>query len=162
MVAVAAITSAVVGVVSLGVSLDAASQAQYAQEKSRNAQMGQQASQAATERRQQVREERVRRARIMQASQNTGTAGSSGEIAAIGGMATQLGSNIGANLAAKAAGQEISIFNQQASDAMFTSQQAGQLFALSSQIFGATAGKAASSIFGATPAAIPNTPAVSP
>lgn len=140
---------------------EAASDAREAQGKAQSEQKALSASSGAAERRQQIREERVRRSRIMQASQNTGTSGSSGEFGAIGSLSTQLGANIGTNLGAQAAGQRISIFNQEASDAMFSSQQAGQLFALSSNVFGATAGKAASSIFGAKPAAVPTTSAVS-
>ena len=157
----AAITSAVIGVASYVEQKDAAADAADAQRKTQSEQKALSASSGAAERRQQIREERVRRSRIMQASQNTGTSGSSGEFGAIGSLSTQLGANIGTNLGAQAAGQRISIFNQEASDAMFSSQQAGQLFALSSNVFGATSGKAASSIFGAKPAAVPTTSAVS-
>lgn len=141
---------------------EAAGDAKEAQRKAQGEQKAIGASSAASERRQQIREERVRRSRIMQASQNTGTSGSSGEFGSIGSLSTQLGSNIGANLGSLAAGQRISIFNQQASDAVFSSQQAGQLFSLSTQVFGATAGKASSSIFGKSDVWLPSTSAVSP
>jgi hypothetical protein len=72
---------------------------------------------SANERRQQIREERVRRARILQASSNAGTSGSSGEAGAIGGMQSQLASNVGTNLASLEAFRNISIFQQGAADA---------------------------------------------
>lgn len=102
------------------------------------------AAQAAAERRRQVREERVRRARIMQTAQTTGTAGSSGETGAIGGMATGLSSNLGANAGMQQKSVAISSFNQQAADFTLQSQQQmadaqsfQQLGSLSLSIFGA-------------------------
>lgn len=141
-----AITATVAAVASAGTAAYAANQqkvaagrAQEAQAKAASEQKAVNASQFAQEQRQQIREERVRRARILQTSQNTGTAFSSGEAGAIGGMATQLSSNIGTNLAMKAASQQISLFNQQAADAQYDYQKAGQLFSLASSIFSATA-----------------------
>lgn len=151
-ITIVAIASLAVGTASYVEQKNSAEDAQAAQQKAQSVQKGVQAAQAATERRNQIREERVRRARLMQASQNTGTVSSSGEMGAIGGLSTQLGTNIGTNLAMKAAGQEISLYNQQASDAMFSAQQAGQLFSLAGSVFGATAGKAVSGMTGGSSA----------
>lgn len=80
-------------------------------------QKAQNKAQEMEERRKQIREERVKRARILQSAENTGTSGSSGEMGAVGGMATQLGANIGQNLAAVNAAENISAFQQNAADA---------------------------------------------
>lgn len=84
----------------------------------------QQAQQADRERRQQIREERIRRATIIQQSTNSGSSGSSGEQGAIGGMSTQLASNLGANGSALMAGQQITGFNQNAANFMTAAQTA--------------------------------------
>lgn len=145
---VAAVASLGVSVYSYTEQKAAAGRAEAAQEKARTEQKQVQAAQASQERRNQVREERVRRARIMQASQNTGLGFSSGEAGVIGGLSTQLGSNIGTNLSMQKSAQNISLFNQQASNAMFEQQQYSSLFNLSANIFGSTAGQAASDIKG--------------
>lgn len=101
------------------------------QRKANAVQSAQQAQQASEERRRQIREERMRRATIMQQSQNSGTAGGSGEMGAIGGMATQLGSNLGANGSALLAGQQITGYTQQAANfnqAAQTAQGRGQMW----------------------------------
>jgi len=116
-----------VGATVLGMSQNA--KAAKAQKKAREEQQAQNKAQQMQERRQQIREERIKRARIMQSAENTGTAGSSGEIGAIGGMSTQLGSNLGANQSAIRAGEQISLFSQQAADASSNAQ----MFSLISQ-----------------------------
>lgn len=68
--------------------------------------------------RQRVREERVKRAQIIAASENSGTTASSVEMGALGGMATQAGSNNGASLGMFMSGQRIGLLNQQAADLM--------------------------------------------
>lgn len=147
LVAVATV-STYVAVKSYQEQKESAAEAKAAQQRAVEEQRKQAAIQQAQEQRQQIREERVRRGRILQASQSRGGAGSTGEFGATGGLSTQLGSNVGQNLAMKAIGQQISIFNQQYSNAAFDAQQAGNLFALSSQIFGMTAGGAASALKG--------------
>jgi len=145
LVAVATV-STYVAVKSYQEQKESAAEAKAAQQRAVEEQRKQAAIQQAQEQRQQIREERVRRGRILQASQARGGAGSTGEFGATGGLATQLGSNVGQNLAMKAIGQQISIFNQQYSNAAFDAQQAGNLFALSSQFAGATLGKSFSAM----------------
>ena len=96
------------------------------QRKARAEQSASQSLQQAQEQRQQIREERVRRAQIMQASQASGTAGSSTESGALGGMSSQLGSNIGFNRSQVATGQAITGFNQAAADFSSSSQRSSQ------------------------------------
>lgn len=76
-------------------------------------QSAQNADQSARERRQQIREERIQRAQILNSAELTGTEGSSGEAGAIGGMSSQLGSNLGANGASILAGQQIHLLDPQ-------------------------------------------------
>lgn len=128
-----AAVSATTAAVSYNQQKKAQESAQRSQASARSEQGAINAAQSSTERRQQIREERVRRARVQQASINTGVAGSSGELGAVGSLGVQLGTNLGSNLAMKAAAQNISIFNQQASDSMFKAQEAGQLFNLAMQ-----------------------------
>jgi hypothetical protein len=97
---------------------------------------------ATAERRQQIREARVRRARIMQSAQNTGAAGSSAEFGAIGGLGTQLTSNIGTNVGQITAagrmsdlGQTAADFGTQANLAGLKVQDATSMFNLSTSIF---------------------------
>ena len=122
-------------------------QAADEQQKANAQQSAQQAQQAAQERRQQIREERVRRAQIMNQAELTGTGGSSGEIGAMGGMATQLGSNMGINQASQIRGQTISGFLQaganfqtQAQRAQNVGQMWGQIGGLGSQAFQSVGG----------------------
>lgn len=143
------IASAVIGTASYVEAKDAREEASSnarrsaeAQRKAQEIQQAGSAQQAAAERRQQIREERVRRARIMQASSNTGTVGGSAEFGAIGGLGTQLQSNIGQNLGAIQRGQEIGSFGQQAADFttaanrnMNDATNAQSLFSLSTSIF---------------------------
>lgn len=121
---------AVVAVVGLVMSANAASQqasaqaeargqqerANAEQSKARDEQKAAQAAQAAAERRQQLREERVKRAKLMQSGANQGTSMSSGESGAAGSLSTQLNSNIGFNLGQQQAGSNISDLNQNAAD----------------------------------------------
>lgn len=81
------------------------------------------ASQQAEARRAQVREERVRRARIMQSGENTGTAESSGAMGAIGGLATNLSSNLGQQAGAALSGQKQTSLLQGAADFGLQSQE---------------------------------------
>lgn len=74
------------------------------------------AREAAVARRQQIREERIKRAQILQASETAGTSDSSGELGATGGMATQLGSNMGQSQGMYLQGQRISYNNQAAAN----------------------------------------------
>lgn len=149
-----AVISAVIGTASYVEAQDArkeaSANAQRSAEQQAKAQEVQQAGnaqQAAMERRQQIREERVRRSRIMQASANTGTIGSSAEFGAIGGLNTQLQSNIGQNLGAIERGQAIGTFSQNAANFNTASQKnmndaanAGSLFSLSTSIFSGVKG----------------------
>jgi hypothetical protein len=148
----AAVVSATVAVVSYTEAQSAreeqkqaAQQAAAERKDARSVQEAGQAQQAAMERRQQIREERVRRSKIMQSAQNTGTAYSSGETGAVGGLSTQLGTNIGENLGAIQRGQQISTFSQNAANFDLTSNLAGldaqnaqSLFQLSTSIFANT------------------------
>lgn len=143
-----AAASLAVGTYSYVEQQKAQGRAAAAQESARTEQRQIQAMQASQERRSQVREERVRRARVMQASQNTGLGFSSGEAGVIGGLSTQLGSNIGTNLSMQQSAQNISLFNQQAANAQYEQQQFAGLFSLSGNIFGNFAGQAASDIKG--------------
>ena len=119
-------------------------QQQGAQEQAKaSAQQSAQSAQSASqERRQQIREERVRRAQIMNQAELTGTSGGSGEEGALGGMSTQLGSNMGTNQASILRGQSISGFLQnsanlqtQAQGAQNTGQMWGQFGQLGNQAF---------------------------
>ncbi len=112
-------------------SIDAQSQARQgardskaAKEKVAAEQRASNASEAARERRQQIREERVKRARVLQSAENTGTAGSSGEIGAVGSLATQLSTNIGANLGRLQTAENLSIFGQDQANANFSISKA--------------------------------------
>lgn len=107
------------------------------------------AQQAAQERRQQIREERVRRARILQSGENTGTAGSSVEFGAVGGMGTQLSSNIGFNLGQIASASRVGDLMQTAAN---YSTRAQGYSALSNLAF------SSANIFGSA-ASAPKTPA---
>lgn len=120
------------------------------QRKARREQQAVQAAQRAQERRQQIREERVKRARILQASENTGVTGSSGEAGAVGGLATQLQSNVGFNLGMQRSADAISNFQQNAQDALDTASMWKQLGNLGGSIFMTAAGM---------PAGVPSSPA---
>lgn len=142
-----AVTSTVIGAVAaVGgtvASMDAqrrqgraADRAADEQEKIQREQEAQNAKAAADERRSQMREERVRRARVMQASANTGVAGSSGEIGALGALATNLNTNIGANLGMLQSAQNISGYSQNAANFMGQANQAGANASLWNQVSG--------------------------
>lgn len=120
-------------------------QSRREQRKIQNQQNAQNKAQEMEERRRQIREERVKRARILQSAENTGTSGSSGEMGAVGGMATQLGANIGQNLAAVNASQNISAFQQNAADAAGRAQMWGAFGQLAPTAF-----KVGGSIFSPT------------
>src|SRR5690606_9104730 len=99
-------------------------------------QEAQNAKAASDERRQQLREERVRRGRVMQSAANTGVAGSSGELGALGALATNLNTNIGANLGMLQSAQNISGYSQNAATAMGQANQAGANASLWNQVSG--------------------------
>ncbi len=108
----------------------ARSQAAQAQRDTQKVQRANNAQDAARERRQLIREERVKRARVMQAAENTGTSESSGQLGAIGGLATQLGSNLGFNLGKQEFGEQFSIFAQARANAegdLASAQYQGQI-----------------------------------
>lgn len=92
-------------------------QAQKAQKRAGEVQAAQNKAQEMEERRRQIREERIKRARVEQASTNTGTAGSSGELGAVGGLATNLNANVGANMASVFQGGLLSAAAQDSADA---------------------------------------------
>ena len=94
------------------------------QRKARNEQKAQNEVQAAQERRKQLREERIRRAKILSTSQAVGVVGSSGEVGALGGLSTQLSSNLGANLGALNSASDISLFSQNAANFSSAADQA--------------------------------------
>lgn len=151
---IVAIASLAVGVASYAgaqsAQKDAARERQSAAESNKKIQEEQRAdnaAKAASERRNQIREERVRRAKILQGAENSGAAYSSGEAGALGGMATQLGSNIGSNLGQIARSDRISGYAQSASNSMFQasifdqkSSNKSQLFNLSTSLFSASGG----------------------
>jgi hypothetical protein len=130
MAAVTAATSAAVGAYSAHQGVEARRDANraYAQSaaeerKVRGEQKALNLQAQAEERRKLVREERVRRARLIQSSENSGGSGSSSEYGALGGMSTQLNSNLGINLGRAAAGERISTYTQNAADFNFAAQQ---------------------------------------
>ena len=88
-----AIAGAVIAVVGLAVSVDAAKASKRAQDR----QAANQASAAATERaikrRKSIRQQRIRAAQLEQSAVNTGVAGSSGEIAGLAGTASTFASS---------------------------------------------------------------------
>lgn len=106
------------------------------QENIQREQEAQNAKAASDERRQQLREERVRRGRVMQSAANTGVAGSSGELGALGALATNLNTNIGANLGMLQSAQNISGYSQNAANAMGQANQAGANASLWNQVSG--------------------------
>lgn len=110
--------------------------------KTRSEQQALNAQNAAIEQRKLIREERVRRGMIMQNSENTGTGDSSGQLGAVGGLGTELGSNLGVNSGRIAAGNRISGYVQNAADFNLASQNAAngaqnadQLFSLAGSVF---------------------------
>lgn len=120
---IAAISAAVVGTASYVSAEKSRKQAQayyssqaQTQREVRSEQAALNAQAAAGERRQQIREERVRRAKILQAAEGTGVSGSSGELGSTGGLATQLGANIGTNLGTLSGTGRINQLAQTAAD----------------------------------------------
>jgi coproporphyrinogen III oxidase-like Fe-S oxidoreductase len=87
------------------------------------------------EQRRQIREERVKRARILQSSENTGVADSSGETGAIGGLSTQLSTNMAFNAGAAQRASNIGQFQQNAADAAGRAQMATSLGQLAPTAF---------------------------
>lgn len=93
----------------------------------------------AAEARQQYREERIRRAQILQQSENTGVSESSGMLGAMGSLSTQLSSNQGYNIGQIQKANNISIFQQNAEDALGRARTGEAVGGAVSNIFGATA-----------------------
>lgn len=140
--AVAAVGAAGAGIVSGNQQRAAGRHAADLQKEAQSEQVAQNTAKAAQERRQQVRDERIRVARIDQAAVNTGTEGSSGALGAIGSVGTQTSANIGQNLGAIQAGNNISNLNQQAADSIFQGQQSAAFAQTVGSIFGAVSGGA--------------------
>lgn len=72
----------------------------------------------------------------MQSAANTGVAGSSGELGALGALATNLNTNIGANLGMLQSAQNISGYSQNAATAIGQANQAGANASLWNQVSG--------------------------
>lgn len=135
--AVAAVGSAGAGIIAGNQQRAAGRHAADLQRQAQSEQAAQNTAKAAAERRQQVRDERIRIARIDQSAANTGTTGSSGELGATSSIATQTSNNVGINLGAIQAGNNISALNQQAADSIFQGQQAASTAQDFGSIFGA-------------------------
>lgn len=105
-----------VGLVSTGVSVNAANQSAAAQKEAQNIQLGQSQVQARENRRQLLREERIRRARILQGSENAGGSGSSGEIGSLGAINTNVSGQIAASAGESKANTGINFQSQKALD----------------------------------------------
>ncbi len=105
-----------VGLISTGVSVNAANQSAAAQKESQNISLGQSQVTARENRRQLLREERIRRARILQGSENSGGSGSSGETGALGAINTNVSGQIAASTGESKANTGINIQNQKATD----------------------------------------------
>lgn len=105
-----------VGLVSTGVSVNAANKSAAAQKEAQNIQLGQSQVQARENRRQLLREERIRRARILQGSENAGGSGSSGEAGAIGAINTNVSGQIAASAGESKANTGINFQSQKALD----------------------------------------------
>lgn len=105
-----------------------------------NATAAQRAQEAANEKRRLIREERVKRARILQAGENTGTGESSGEFGALGGMATQLGSNLGFNAGTLMRGRQAGADLASAFKSDQEGQKAAATGAIASSVFSSVGG----------------------
>lgn len=105
-----------VGLVSTGVSVNAANKSAAAQKEAQNIQLGQSQVQARENRRQLLREERIRRARILQGSENAGGSGSSGEIGSLGAINTNVSGQIAASAGESKANTGINFQSQKALD----------------------------------------------
>jgi hypothetical protein len=123
-------------------SIDQNQRARSAQKEAQKVQAASNKAAQMEERRQQIREERVRRARILQAGENSGTSLSSGEAGALGGLSTNLSSNMSANFNKINSSQQLSGFAQDVADAsnnaktaMFASSLAGAAVDMSGSIF---------------------------
>lgn len=119
-----AIVAAIGAVVGAGASIYQGNKAQSAQRRAQAEQRAGNKAQSMQERRNQLREERQRRATLLASSVAMGTAGSAGEMGAEGSMSTKLGTNLGMNLGMLQTAQNISIFQQQASDYLNRAQTA--------------------------------------
>jgi hypothetical protein len=148
-----AVVSAVVAVVSLGVSLDAQKTQQREAERQRNIGNASSASDRARARRQQVREQRVKRAQIEQAAANTGVAGSSGELAGVGALSTDFAVNEGYIRQSESLGQALGASRARAGKAAVQGQVGaaiGQLGQVAGSLDGIFSGTKAAPKAGAT------------
>jgi hypothetical protein len=117
-----------------------------------NATAAQRAAEAANEKRKLIREGRVKKARILQASENTGTGDSSGEFGALGGMSTQLGTNLGFNAGTLMRGRQAAGDLASAFKSDQEGQKAAATGAIASSIFSAAGGFSAFTVpSGTTP-----------
>ena len=104
--------------------------ASKAQKRARSEAEAGHAQEQAQERRQQIREQRIRQAQILQRSEAAGTGESSGEVGALGSLSTNTSTAIAANLGRAQVSRNISMFEQQAADALSnaaTAQAVGSL-----------------------------------
>lgn len=147
--AVAAVASATVGIISGNQSRAAARHANDLQEQAASEQRASNAQQAAAQARDQYRQDRINRARIMQAADNSGVENGSGEIGALGSLQTQYSTNQGQIQGQYDRGVRIGNDLSEANQTMFDAQQkAGQMQTLST-IF-QTVGSIAGSVYGAS------------
>lgn len=131
---------AVIAAVGAAASAQQQREARTEQRKAREEQSTAQAERAAQEKRQQIREERIKRAQIIQASENTGVSASSGLMGAESGLSTQLSTSLGFGSAQALHVANISMFGQNAADAMGRAQTASQVSQLGMSIFSGTGG----------------------
>ena len=126
----------VIGAFTTLASLEQQRKARSEQRQAASEQKAMNAADAMRERQRQIREERIARARVEHTSSASGVSGSSGEVGALSSLATQLSSNIGANIGRIQATNTISDLEQSAADAMNRArsyEQLGQLAANFSQ-----------------------------
>ena len=160
----ATIVSGVTAVVGIAGSMEQRKDAKNAARSSAEAnariqaeQKAQATAKAQAEQRQVVREQRIRQARVMQAGENGGTAGSTGEFGALGSIATQGNTQLGASAGGLAStmrmsgnAQDSANFNFQAQDAMNQAGNFDRLTGYAGSIF-RTAASVAPPIAGTTP-----------
>lgn len=129
--------SAAAAVAGTAYSINEQRQARGDQKKASAEQAAMAQQRQAAEARQQYREERIRRAQILQQSENTGVSESSGILGAMGTLSTQLSSNQGYNLGQIQKANNISIFQQNAEDAMGRARTGEAVGSAVSNIFSA-------------------------
>lgn len=124
----------VVGLAALA-SIDQQQKARSAQKQAANEQKAANAADAMRERQRQLREARIAAARVEQSSVTSGVSGSSGEAGALSSIATQLSSNIGANIGKIQSANSISDYEQTAADALNRSRAYDQIGQASLSIY---------------------------